>query len=261
MSEDGVALQRLLDGKVALVTGGASGIGRASALAFARAGARVAVADVQDEGGEATIRLIQGAGGEAIYLRCDVSRASDVRALVDETIETFGRIDCAFNNAGIEGVQALTADYPEDAWDRVMGINLRGLWLCMKHEIPGMLAQRSGAIVNNASILGMVAFAKAAAYVAAKHAVLGLTRTAALEYSASGVRINAVCPGFIETPMLQRAGITADPGVREMIAGLHPMKRLGRPEEVADAVVWLCSEGATFVTGHALLVDGGYVVQ
>lgn len=252
--------ERMKD-KVALVTGAGSGIGRASALALAREGAKVVVADVNGPGGGVTVSLINKAGGQASFVEVDVSRSAQVEEMVRAAVKSFGRLDCAFNNAGVEGTPALTADYPEEVWNHVLAVNLTGMWLCMKHEIPQMLAQGSGAIVNCASILGQVGFATASAYVASKHGLLGLTKTAAIEYAARGIRINAVCPGFIETPMLERGGITTHPDVREQIVGLHPMKRLGRPEEIAEAVVWLCSDAASFVTGQALLVDGGYVAQ
>jgi NAD(P)-dependent dehydrogenase (short-subunit alcohol dehydrogenase family) len=249
------------EGKVALVTGGASGIGRATALVFAKQGAKVVVADVSTQGGEETVRMIEDAGGEALFVKTDVSRTHDVEAMVSKTVETYGRLDHAFNNAGIEGAQAPTAEYPKEAWDRVISINLTGVWLCMKYEIQQMLKQEGGTIVNMSSILGKVGFANSPAYEASKHGVIGLTKAAALEYATAGIRVNAVCPGFIETPMLERAGILADPELREQIVNLHPVKRLGTPEEVAKAVLWLCSDAASFVTGHALLVDGGYVAQ
>lgn len=248
-------------GKVALVTGSGSGIGRDCALGFAREGARVVVGDVSAEGGEETVRLIGEAGGEARFIRCDVSTSAEVEALIDGAVEAYGRLDCAVNNAGIEGTQAAVADYPEDVWNRVININLNGVWLCMKHEIPRMLAQGGGAIVNMASILGLVGFANASAYVAAKHGVVGLTKTAAIEYAARGIRVNAVCPGFIETPMIERGLSAAPPEVLRMIARLHPVGRLGRPEEIAAMVLWLCSDAASFVNGAALNVDGGYVAQ
>jgi NAD(P)-dependent dehydrogenase (short-subunit alcohol dehydrogenase family) len=247
--------------KVALITGGSAGIGRATALAFAREGARVVIADVDVEGGEETARLVRTAGGEALFVPTDVSRTTDVRTLVERTVATYGRLDYACNNAGIEGTQAPTADYPEEIWNRVININLTGVWLCMKYEIPQMLTQGGGVIVNMASILGTVGFPNAAAYVAAKHGLIGLTRTAAIEYAPRGIRVNAVCPAFITTPMLDRAGLLTNPEVYATIVNLHPIKRLGKPEEVAEAVIWLCSDAASFVTGHALLVDGGYVAQ
>jgi NAD(P)-dependent dehydrogenase (short-subunit alcohol dehydrogenase family) len=249
-----------MHGKVALVTGAAAGIGRATALAFAQAGAKVVVSDIQVPGGEETVSLIKAADGDAIFVQTDVSRGADIAALVHTTLEHYGRLDYACNNAGIEGTPATTADYPDEVWDRVIAVNLTGVWQCMKHEIPAML-QHGGAIVNMASILGTVAFASAAAYTAAKHGVIGLTKTAALEYSAQGLRINAVCPGFIVTPMLERGGMLTDPAVRTAMENMHPIKRMGRPEEIAAAVVWLCSDEASFVTGHAMLVDGGYTAQ
>jgi NAD(P)-dependent dehydrogenase (short-subunit alcohol dehydrogenase family) len=247
--------------KVALITGGSAGIGRATALAFAREGARVVIADVDVEGGEGTARLVRTAGGEALFVPTDVSRTTDVRTLVERTVATYGRLDYACNNAGIEGTQAPTADYPEEIWNRVININLTGVWLCMKYEIPQMLTQGGGVIVNMASILGTVGFPNAAAYVAAKHGLIGLTKTAAIEYAPRGIRVNAVCPAFIATPMLDRAGLLTNPEVYATLVNLHPIKRLGKPEEVAEAVIWLCSDAASFVTGHALLVDGGYIAQ
>ena len=248
-------------GKVALVTGGSSGIGRATALAFAREGAKVVVADVDIDRGAKTVGLIREKGGDAIFAKTDVTQKYDIEMLVKRTVDTYGRLDFAFNNAGIEGTQAPTADYLEEVWNRAIAVNLTGVWLCMKYEIPQMLKQGGGVIINCASILGTVGFANASAYVAAKHGVLGLTKTAAIEYATQGIRINAICPAFIETPMLERGGLTNDPQVYQMIAGLHPMKRLGTPEEIAGPVLWLCSDAASFVTGQALLVDGGYVAQ
>src|SRR5215510_6201413 len=246
----------LVAGKVALVTGGGSGIGRASALTFAREGAKVVVADVVVEGGEETVRLIQQRGGEAIFVKTDVSRAAEVEALVARAVQTYGRLDCAHNNAGIEGAAATTIDYAEDAWERVIAINLKGVWLCMKYEIPHLLKQGGGAIVNTASTAGLVGYRGGAAYVASKHGVVGLTKTAALEYAKAGVRVNAVCPGAIDTPMMGR--ITGHrPQRAERMAASEPVGRMGRPEEIAEAVVWLCSEAASFVTGHAMAVDGG----
>jgi len=246
----------LVAGKVALVTGGGSGIGRASALAFAREGAKVVVADVAVEGGEETVRLIQQHGGEAIFGKTDVSRAAEVEALVSRAVQTYGRLDCAHNNAGIEGAAATTIDYAEDAWERVIAINLKGVWLCMKYEIPHLLKQGGGAIVNTASTAGLVGYRGGSAYVASKHGVVGLTKTAALEYAKAGVRVNAVCPGAIDTPMMGR--ITGHrPQRAERMAAAEPVGRMGQPAEIAEAVVWLCSEAASFVTGHAMAVDGG----
>jgi NAD(P)-dependent dehydrogenase (short-subunit alcohol dehydrogenase family) len=249
-----------LKGRVALVTGGAAGIGRAAALAFARDGAKVVVSDVNVAGGEETLRLVRESGGDAIFVAADVSKTADVKSLVASAVERFGRVDCAFNNAGIEGENAPTADCSEENWDRVLSINLRGIWLCMKHEIPQMLSQGSGAIVNMSSIAGLVGFGGLPAYVASKHGIVGLMKTAALEYATQGIRINAVCPGVIRTEMIDR--ITGgDPATEAQFTEMEPVKRMGTPEEVANAVLWLCSDAASFVTGHTMVVDGGAVAQ
>ncbi len=248
----------VLEGKVGIVTGAGSGIGRACAIAMANEGAKVVVSDVDTEGGEAVVAEIDRAGGDAVFVPCDVSKAGDVRSLVTKAVEVFGRLDFACNNAGIGGASALTGDYPEESWNRVIAINLTGVWLCTKHEITAMLEHGCGSIVNMASILGTVGFAGAVAYVSAKHGLVGLTQTAAIEYATKGVRVNAVCPGFIETPLLDAAGIKKGTDTYAGIAALHPMKRLGTPEEVAAMVVWLCSDASSFVTGASMLVDGGY---
>jgi NAD(P)-dependent dehydrogenase (short-subunit alcohol dehydrogenase family) len=251
-----------LKDKVAVVTGGSSGIGRAAALGFAREGASVVIADVNKEGSNETVAMIEAVGGRACFIPCDISNAAQVEAMVEKSVETYGRLDCAFNNAGIEGTSASIADYPLDVWNRVIGTNLTGVFLCMKYEIEQMLKQGGGgAIVNNASILGLVGFGNASAYTAAKHGVLGLTKVAAIEYAAQGIRVNSVCPAFIVTPMLERAGITSNPEMAAMLEGMHPIKRMGRPEEIGDVVVWLCTDEASFVQGHGMLVDGGYVAQ
>ena len=249
-----------LSGKVALVTGGSSGIGRATALVFAGQGARVVVADVGVDGGEETVSLIRNAGGEATFVKTDVTQAVDIENLIHKTVETYGQLDCAFNNAGIAGDLSLTADCSEEHWNRVISINLRGVWLCMKHEITHMLTHGSGAIVNTASVLGLVGMIGQIAYVAAKHGVVGLTKTAALEYAKSGIRVNAVCPGVIQTPMVESV-INAQPELTEGLLTLEPIGRLGQPEEIAETVVWLCSDAASFVTGHAMASDGGYTAQ
>jgi NAD(P)-dependent dehydrogenase (short-subunit alcohol dehydrogenase family) len=250
-----------LAGKVALVTGGSTGIGQASALAFGREGAQVVVSDVNAQGGEEVARRIREAGGAAIFAKADVLVAAEVEALVNTAVATYGRLDCAFNNAGIAGaIGASTHDYPDESWDRVIGTNLKGVWLCMRYEIPQMLQQGGGAIVNTASIWGVVGAPGASAYVASKHGVVGLTRAAALEYAPQGIRINAVNPGTIRTPILDPF-IAAMPEFETMMTARHPIGRIGRPEEVAEAVVWLCSDAASFVVGQALPVDGGYTSQ
>jgi NAD(P)-dependent dehydrogenase (short-subunit alcohol dehydrogenase family) len=248
-----------VEGKVALVTGGASGIGRATALTFAREGAKLVVADMNADGGHQTVHMITENGGEAIFVRTDVSQAVEVQALISKAVETYGRLDCAHNNAGISGGgRALTAEYAEDTWQQVLAVNLTGVWLCMKYEIPQMLHQGGGAIVNTASAAGLVGSRGISAYVASKHGVVGLTKTAALEYAQQGIRVNCVCPGVIQTPMTERA--LSDPIMQAQITA-RPIGRVGAPEEVAEAVVWLCSDAASFVTGHAMSIDGGLVAQ
>jgi NAD(P)-dependent dehydrogenase (short-subunit alcohol dehydrogenase family) len=249
-----------LSGKVALVTGASSGIGRASALTFTREGATVVVADVTVEGGEETAHLITNAGGKAIFVRADVAKVGDVEALIHQTVAAYGRLDCAHNNAGIAGKSQTIVDTTEENWDRIMNINLKGVWLCMKYQIPQMLKQGGGAIVNTASDAGLIGVKRTGAYVASKHGVVGLTKTAALEYAKAGIRVNAVCPGPIDTPMLQK-GATRVPQIIEKMVEAQPNKRLGKPEEIAEAAVWLCSDRASFVTGLAMSVDGGYIAQ
>jgi NAD(P)-dependent dehydrogenase (short-subunit alcohol dehydrogenase family) len=247
-----------MQGRIALVTGASSGIGRATALAFAARGARVVASDLAVAGGEETVSIIRDRGGHAIFVRADVSIPFEVQALLNRAEEVYGLVDYAFNNAGIEGATAPTAECTEENWDRVLGINLKGVWLCMKHELGQMLRKGSGAIVNCSSVAGLVGFAGIPAYAASKHGLLGLTRTAALEYAARGIRINAVCPGVIETPMIDRF-VGGAPEARAAMVGMEPIGRLGRPEEVAEAVLWLCDDSASFVTGIAMPVDGGFI--
>lgn len=254
-------MPELMDDKVALVTGAGSGIGRATALAFAQKGAKLVVADRMAPGGEQTVQLIHDLGGDAFFVPCDVSKAPEVEELIHQIIERYGLLDYAHNNAGIAfPTRDLTADIQEKAWDLVVNVNLKGVWLCMKHEIIQMLKQGSGAIVNTASVAGLAAIEGTAAYVASKHGVAGLTKTAALEYAKAGIRVNAVCPGYINTPYVERA-IMANPQYRDDVTSRHPIGRVGRPEEIAAAVVWLCSDAAAFVTGHVMPVDGGYMAQ
>ena len=250
----------MLDGKSALITGGGGGIGRATALAFAREGARVAVADLMAEAARETVAQVNASGGQAISLSGDVSRDADVRAMIDAVVGTYGRLDCAFNNAGIAGWQVdailkKTAEWSEEAFDRMIAVNLKGVWLCMRHELPQMQAQGGGAIVNTGSIAGLVGLPNSSAYVAAKHGVVGLTKTAALEYAEANIRVNAVCPGYIRTPM-------TEPSMQlrgAAILAQTPLKRMGNPEEIAEMVVWLCSDRASYVSGAAYNVDGGWM--
>jgi len=247
-----------LDGKVGLVTGGTSGIGRETAVLFAKAGAKVVVAGRREAEGQETVELIRAGGGDALFVKADVSKASEVEALVKKTVENFGRLDVAFNNAGIEGVWVPIVRQSEEDWDRTIDINLKGVWLCLKYEIRQMLRQGGGgAIVNMSSVTGLIGSAGAAAYSASKHGVIGLTKSAALENAKGGIRVNAVCPAVIETPMAER--IFGAPQVHKFVLSCHPIGRFGRPMEVAEAVVWMCSDSASFMTGQSMVLDGGFL--
>lgn len=247
-------------GKVAFVTGGSTGIGRASALAFAHHGADVIIADVNTDAGLKLAAEINEVGRKANFIKCDVSKTADVKSAVDQTISKWGRIDFAFNNAGTEGLAASTADCTDENWEKVIGINLKGVWLCMKYQIPQMIKQGGGAIVNCSSIAGLIGFPNIPAYVASKHGVIGLTKTAALELAKSNIRVNAICPGVIATPMIDRFTHGDKVAYQQLAAG-EPIGRVGQPEEVASVALWLCSNQSSFVTGHALAVDGGWVAQ
>jgi len=248
------------EGKVALVTGGGSGIGRAISLAFAQEGSRVAVADLNVTTGEETAHAITEVGAEAIFLQADVSKGEQVKAMIDKAVATYGHLNCACNNAGVAGTMAPLAECTEEDWDRTVQANLKSVWLCMKYEIPQMLKQGGGAIVNTSSVAGLVGLQGWSPYVASKHGVIGLTKSAALEYSSAGIRINAVCPSIIQTDMA-RFFTGGNERVEKYILSQQPLGRMGTPEEVAGAVIWLCSDEASFVTGHALAVDGGLLAH
>jgi NAD(P)-dependent dehydrogenase (short-subunit alcohol dehydrogenase family) len=250
-------MKRVLEDKVALVTGGASGIGRATALVFAREGAKVVVADLVAKGGKDTVRLIKKTDADAIFVKCDVSKAADVEAMVKKAVDTYGCLDCAFNNAGV-GVMKTTVDCTEEEWDHVISVNLKGVWLCMKYEIIQMFKQGSGTIVNTSSVLGLIGTQGFAPYIASKHGIVGLTKAAAMDCAQAGIRVNAVCPGSVLTPMNEP--VLADQQLKDSIQKMHPLGRFAEPEEIAEAVLWLCSDAASFVTGVAFPVDGGVVV-
>lgn len=251
-------METIFKNKVIIVTGGSFGIGKATAIAFAKQGAKIVIADWAEN--PETIAFIKDLGNDVIFIKCDVSRSDEVKSMVEKTIATFGRLDYAFNNAGIEGNTALTPDCTEDNWDKTIAINLKGVWLCMKYEIPEMLKQGKGVIINCSSVAGLVGFEGLPAYVASKHGVVGLTKTAALECAKHGIRINAVCPGVIQTPMIDRLTGKKKEAIEQYTA-LEPLGRFGQPEEIANAVLWLCSDEASFVTGHGMAVDGGFVAK
>ena len=247
-----------LRNKVAIVTGGTSGIGRETAILFAEAGAKVVIAGRREAEGKEVADRIRAAGGEAIFVKTDVAKAADVKALVQKTVDKFGRLDTAFNNAGIEGNWVPMVDISEEDWDRTIDINLKGVFLCLKYEIPQMLKNGGGTIVNMSSVAGLMGSPSAAPYCASKHGVIGLTRTAALEQAKQKIRVNAVCPAVIESPMEQR--LFGEPEVHKFAVGMHPIGRIGTPREVAEAVLWLCSEKSSFMTGHYIVLDGGFLV-
>lgn len=248
------------EGKVALITGGGSGIGRATSLAFAREGAKVVVDDIKVQGGEETLQMIKSAGGEAIFVKADVSKADEVEAMVQKAIDTYGRLDCAFNNAGVGEPLKRVHKTSEDNWDRVLATNLKGVYLCMKYELPHMAKQGKGVIVNTASLAGLKGLAGQATYVASKHGVVGLTKSAAIEYAPLGVRINCICPGVIDTPLIA-PNMKDRPHVQKGYIEMEPIGRLGKPEEIAAAVLWMCSDEASFVVGSVFSVDGGVVAR
>jgi len=250
----------ILEGKVAIITGAASGIGRATSQIFAREGAKLILADVQEDGGNETLKMTVGAGASAIFVKADVSKWNDAEAMVAKAVETYGGLDCAFNNAGIDGKMAKLAECTEETWNRTIAVNLTGVFFCMKAEIPHMLRQGGGAIVNTASAAGLTGSPGLPAYVASKHGVVGLTRAAAIEYGREKIRVNCVCPGPIRTPMLGRL-LSSRPEMEQRFASAEPLKRLGEPAEIGEAVAWLCSDAASYVTGHAMSVDGGYMAK
>ncbi len=253
-------MTKQFSGKVALVTGGASGLGRISAVALANEGARVVVSDIAAGEGEATVQMITAAGGQAIFVKADVTKSSEVEAMVAATVSEFGRLDFALNNAGIDGVRARAADYPEEIWNQVINLNLTGVFLCLKYQLPVMVKQGSGAIVNMSSVAGVTGFPGHAAYTASKHGVIGLTKTAAIDYAKAGIRVNAICPAYTRTPMLDRM-LEKKPDLEAKLIARVPLQRLGTAEEIAQAAIYLFSDAAAFITGHSLVMDGGIVAE
>jgi NAD(P)-dependent dehydrogenase (short-subunit alcohol dehydrogenase family) len=251
-------MARALENKVAFITGGTTGIGRDTAVLFAKEGAKVAFTGRREAEGQQTLELVRAAGGDGLFLKSDVSKAADVQSAVQKTVEKYGRLDAAFNNAGVEGVWVPLAEQTEENWDHVHGINLKGLWLCLKYEIQQMLSQGGGAIVNMSSVAGLIGSPGAGVYIASKHGVLGLTKTAAAECAAQGIRVNAVCPAVIQTDMAERA--FGEPQLNKRVRALHPLGRFGTPREVSEAVLWLCSDKSSFTTGQYIGIDGGFLI-
>nr|WP_210407267.1 SDR family oxidoreductase [Hydrocoleum sp. CS-953] len=251
-------LMKEFEGKVALITGGSSGIGRATAIAFAKKGAKVVIGDRMEKEGQETVAMIKEIGSEAIFIKTDITQATEVENLVNQTINTYNRLDYAFNNAGTEGTLGPSIEQTEENWNQIINTNLKGVWLSMKYQIPQMLKNGGGAIVNNASVAGLIGVPNLSIYCASKHGVIGLTKAVALEQAKAGIRINSVCPGPTQTDLLDR--ILSKIGRSEAKAA-QPIGRFGKPEEIANAVVWLCSDAASFITGHSLTIDGGYTVQ
>ena len=251
-------MEKIFLDKVAFITGGSYGIGRATAIAFARRGATVVIADCSEDKEGTTLRRVKEAGGEGMFIQCNVGDAAQVKEAIKKTIDTYGRLDFAFNNAGIEGLQAPVHECSEENWDKTLQVNLKGVWLCMKEELIEMRKEKRGSIVNCASVAGLSGFANLPAYVASKHAIVGLTKSGALENAKEGVRVNAVCPGVIHTAMVDRV-IHGDKELQKQYISMEPVGRMGEPEEIAEAVIWLCSDMASFVTGQALAVDGGFM--
>ena len=253
-------MPRTLKGKVALVTGASSGLGRASALTFAREGAKIVVADIDAKGGKETVQMIEKGGGEALFVKTDVSKEDEVEAMVNKAVQTYGRLDCVHNDVGIEELPTPFTERTEEQWNRVLDVNLKGSFLCMKHEIKYMVNQGGGAIVNTSSIFGLTGSPGLAAYTASKHGIIGLTKAAAAEFGRAGIRVNCVCPGGMRGTAMYNRIVAANPEIPDMVREANPMGRDGEPEEVAEAVVWLCSDAASYVNGHAMSIDGGFAV-
>ena len=255
-------MSKEFEGKVALITGGSSGIGRATAIAFAKKGAKIVIASRREKESQETVAIIKEMGSKAIFFKTDITQAIEVQNLVNQTINTYSRLDYAFNNAGTEGILGPSIEQTEENWNQIINTNLKGVWLSMKYQIPEMLKNGEGAIVNNASVFGLVGSPNFSIYCASKHGLIGLTKAVALEQATAGIRINSVCPGAIQTDMVDRAfGKDNESKAKAQVVAGYPIGRIGQPEEVANAVVWLCSDAASFITGHSLPIDGGFTVQ